>query len=182
MKWLFAIILATLAAFAVCCGIGYFLPSSQIVESYVSVDSYPDEIYAELSDLRGYPAWFQGLDVVDETQIIFAGAERGAGQTAAWRLEQGNDTAQFGNLEILQAQTDSRVTLQYEQGAQTIAMTYAVQDDNDAVLLLARYETALGDFPYLSRVRGKLSEGKITQELDMSLQRLKGLIEITTTQ
>jgi len=188
MKWLFRSILVILAAFILCCIYGYFLPSNQIVETHVSVESYPDEIYAELADLRGYPAWFHGFEAVDEGQIIFAGAERGIGQSAAWR--EGDANTQFGNLKILQLQTDSFVTLQYEHGAQIISMTYAVQSDADAaaaqdsemVLLLARYEAPLGGFPYLSRLRGKMATGGIKQALKSSLERLKAVMEVTTTQ
>jgi len=177
MKWLFRIIVAIFLAFVTCCGVGYFLPSHQVVETYVSVDSYPDEIFAELSELRGYPAWFHGLETVDEGQIIFAGAERGIGQSAAWR-----EGAHFGNLEILQVQTDKFVTLQHEQGAQTISMTYALQIDagDEGIILLARYEKPLGGFPYLSRVRGKLASGSIAKDLDGSLLRLKALTELTS--
>jgi len=185
MKWLFRTILAILAAFILCCLYGYFLPSTHIVETHVSVDSYPDEIYAELTDLRGYPAWFHGVENIDESQIVFAGAERGIGQSAAWR--EGRDNSQFGNLEILQMQADNFVTLRHEHGARTISMTYAVQldeagQDDGGVLLLARYETPLGGFPYLSRVRAKLASGGITKTLDGSLQRLKALTEATTTE
>ena len=187
MKWLFRAILTILAAFILCCIVGYFLPSSQIVETHVSVESYPDEIYSELSDLRGYPAWFHGFETVDEGQIIFAGAERGIGQSAAWR--EGDDNVQFGKLEIMQVETDNFVTILYEQGPRTISITYAVQSDVEAaagqdsetVLLLARYETPLGGFPYLSRLRGKLAAGGIASDLDSSLLKLKSLMDVTTT-
>lgn len=198
MKWLFRTILAILFGFVLCCGIGYFLPATQIVETHISVKAYPDEIYAELVDLRGYPAWFHGLDSVDAGQIVYAGAERGIGQSAAWRLldENANKTANktadknigFGNLEILQSQTDGFVTLRHEQGAQIISLTYAVlleeagAANEDAALLLARYEKPLGGFPYLSRLRGKLRSGGIAKDLDGSLQRLQNLIEATTTE
>ena len=181
MKWLFRLIIAILLVFIGCCGAGFFLPAIQIVETHISIETYPDEVFTELSDLRSYPAWFHGFEAVDETQIIFAGAERGIGQSAAWRLGTGIDDRQFGNLEILQMQTDNFVTLQYEQGAQTISMTYALQleAENDAVLLLARYERALGGFPYLSRIGGKLSENTVTQDLSGSLDMLKSIIEMT---
>lgn len=186
MKWLFRAILAILFVFALCCAIGFFLPKTQIVETHISLTAYPDEIYAELNDLRGYPAWFHGLDRVDAGQIIYAGAERGLGQSAAWRLE--GETVQFGNLEILQAQTDSFVTLRHEQGAQTISLSYAVllEDalpaSDEAVILSARYEKLLGGFPYLSRLRSKLRQGGITKDLDNSLRRLQSLIEARTTE
>jgi len=184
MKWVFRGIIAILFGFVLCCVAGFFMPAAQVVETHISVESYPDEIYTELSDLRGYPAWFHGQSEVDAGQIVYAGAESGIGQSAAWQLD--GENVQFGNLEILQAQTDNFVTLQHEQGAQIISLTYAVQQELDgsntdgAVLLLARYETQLGGFPYLSRLRAALTQGRITADLDTSLRRLQSLIEPTT--
>ena len=184
MKWLFRIIYAILLIFIMCCGIGFFLPASQIVETHVTMQTYPDEVYAELSDLRSYPAWFHGLEAVEESQIIFAGAERGIGQSAAWRIGGDNDVLQFGNLKITQMQTDNFVTLRYEHGAQIVSITFALQIDEtaDSVLLLARHENALGGFPYLSRLRGKLSQGGIANDLNASLDVLKTITELTTSE
>jgi len=183
MKWLFRGILAILLTFIVCCVIGFFLPAKQIIETHLSVDSYPEDVFAELSDLRGYPAWFHDLDKIDASQIIYAGTERGLGQSAAWRQSSKRGEI-FGNLKILQSQTDELVSLRHEYGPKNIDMTYALQIDetDQTVLLLARYEKLLGDFPYLSRLRAKLAEGKTTKDLNASLQKLKKIIEVNAVE
>ncbi|MEP1231479.1 MAG: hypothetical protein ABJG88_12450 [Litorimonas sp.] len=183
MKWLFRTILGILLVFVIFCTVGFFLPATQIVETHLSVETYPEEVFDELSDLRGYPAWFHGFEDIEEGQIIFAGTERGVGQSAAWRQKSGNGD-NFGNIDILQIQTDELVSLRHEFGPHIIAITYALEGDeaNEAVLLLARYEAPLGGFPYLSRLRGKLAAGGVANDLDISLQKLKTILEAKTTQ
>ena len=183
MKWLFRGILAILLTFIVCCVIGFFLPAKQIIEAHLLVDSYSEDVFAELSDLRGYPAWFHGFEDVDEGQIIYAGTERGLGQSAAWR-QSSKRGENFGNLKILQSQTDELVSLRHEDGPQNINMTYALQIDEtgETVLLLARYEKPLGGFPYLSRLRAKLAAGRTRKDLNASLQKLKTIIEVSAVE
>ena len=198
MKWLLRSVITIFVIFISCCGIGFFMPAKQVIETHIFLDSYAEDIYLELSDLQSYPAWFDGLRQARDSDILFSGPQSGTGQMLAWKLEEKD--LQFGNLTLLQVQIDELVSLQYEKDAQISTLTYVLEaqngfeilgQDNSApqvssasqiseggsVLMLTRYERELGGFPYLSRVQAKLINRAIQAEFEQSMQNFKSYIE-----
>lgn len=60
MKWILWIVVSIIAIVGVTALVGYFLPVSHEASRSAEFNKPPDAVYALISDLKGYPAWWPG--------------------------------------------------------------------------------------------------------------------------
>ena len=69
MKWILWIVVSMIAIVGVIALVGYFLPVSHQASRSAEFNKPPEAVYALISDLEGYPAWWPGnstkVEVVD---------------------------------------------------------------------------------------------------------------------
>ena len=177
MAWLLRSVFLILAAFVVVCVIGFFLPRTQTIERSIEIDAYAEDVFPMLNDLTSYALWSPLSEALLDAQILYDGADEGVGQTMVWQNGQGDQG--FGSQEILQSQPYEFVQTELNLSGQTLTATHAIwpREDGEGVIVLTKSETALGGFPYLSRVRSKLRSGSVNAEYDVALARLKTICE-----
>ena len=163
MKRFFLLAAVIFALFAAVAAWGASLPELQVVEASASLDVDADSVFDALDDVSTYPDWSH--HVPDTAELAF-GERTGAGATAAW------SGAGVGSLEILQSVPPELVLVNLQDGDASTVLTYALMEEGGKTLVVAREESELGGFPYLARVRAKLTEGSEATEMQTSLERL----------
>ncbi len=177
MKWFIRGILLVILLFALTCIAGFFLPAVQTNERSVEISAYAEDVFARLNDLRSYAQWSPLQPALQGANIIYDGPETGVGQSMVWKGGAGEHS--FGAQEILQSHDLEFVQLSQNLAGREMTATHAIltQEAGERVIVLTKTESALGGFPYLSRVRAKLKAGAANQDLDAALARLKALSE-----
>lgn len=177
MKWFIRGILLVIFLFIGTCIVGFFLPAVQTSERSVEINAHGEDVFARLNDLRSYAQWSPLQPALQGASIIYGGPEMGVGQSMVWKDGRGEHN--FGAQEILQSSDLEFVQLSQNLAGRELTVTHAIlaQGRGEGVIVLTKTESALGGFPYLSRVRAKLKSGAADQKLDAALSRLKTLSE-----
>lgn len=87
MKWVFRGVAGLLALVLVVMLVGYLLPQDHVASVEQSLEASPEEVWAAITDVEGYPRWRRGVDSVE----ILPPRENGP----AWR-EVGWNTMSMG--------------------------------------------------------------------------------------
>ena len=177
MKWFIRGILLVILLFLGICIAGFFLPAVQTSERSVEIKAHDEDVFARLNDLRSYEQWSPLQPALQGANIIYDGPDMGVGQSMVWK--DGSGEHSFGAQEILQSSDLEFVQLSQNLAGRELTATHAIltQGSGEGVIVLTKTETALGGFPYLSRVRAKLKAGAANQDLDAALSRLKAICE-----
>jgi len=176
MKLFFSAVIIVFALFLVACGVGYFLPSSLTIERSTKVEAYSGDVFPYLNDLTLYKNWAALDQSLGNAVLITGGAETGVGQSQVW--QEGPESFEYGTRDILQSQSNEFVQLGVAIMGHDTTMTYAVLDnEDDTVTILSKYELPQPGFPYLGRLRTLRVEPMIASEIDQALARLKLLVE-----
>ena len=177
MKWFLRGIFLVIFLFVVTCIAGFFLPAIQTHERSAQINAYAEDVFAHLNDLHSYHEWSPLQPALKGANVIYDGPDMGVGQSMVWK--DGSGEHSFGAQEILQSSDLEFVQLSQNLAGRELTATHAIltQGSGEGVIVLTKTETALGGFPYLSRVRAKLKSGNANQELDAALSRLKALSE-----
>lgn len=177
MKWFIRGIFLVIFLFIVTCIIGFFLPAIQTHERSAEINAYAEDVFLYLNDLHSYQEWSPLQPALKGANIIYDGPDMGVGQSMVWKGGTGEHS--FGAQEILQSHELEFVQLSQNLAGREVTATHAIltQETGEGVIVLTKTESALGGFPYLSRVRAKLKAGSANQDLDAALSRLKAISE-----
>ena len=65
MKWVFRGLAALIALVLLVVLVGYLLPRDHVATVEARLDASPEEVWAAVTDVDGYPAWRRGVDRVE---------------------------------------------------------------------------------------------------------------------
>jgi len=176
VKLFLGLIFGVFGLFIVACAVGFYLPATLEIERSTIVSAYEEDIFPYLNDLKQYQSW-AALDArLRETTVLTGGAESGLGQTQAW--QDGPKGYEVGSREIVQESAPEFVQLRVTVNGEETTTTHAVfRNPDDTVTVLSKREIPQPGFPYINRVRGRLTKSQIGKNLETALSRLRTQIE-----
>lgn len=164
MKWFFRITGLIFLVFALLVGFSALLPQTQTIERSQVFDLSVETVFDIVVDLRTHSSWSH---LVPESTTFVYGQTSGIGASAAWSQE-----GSVGSIEIQQTIDPSLVLASVHVGRTSHVLTYVLAAEDRGAIVLIKSDRDLGGFPYLHRLRGKISESQIAAQMDASLVRL----------
>jgi hypothetical protein len=104
MKFLKWLVIALVAIIALLFAVSFILPSRVHVERSLSMAASQEKVFAQVSNLRNWPAWSPWNLRDPEMKVQYEGPTEGAGQKSIWQSESQGDGSQFwfpGNGDII---------------------------------------------------------------------------------
>ncbi|RDV27467.1 polyketide cyclase [Alteromonas aestuariivivens] len=95
-----AVVLVVVVAMA-----GFMLPKEYTVERSIVIDAPPEEIYANVVDLRAWPQWGVWFKRDPEMKITYSGPDRAIGMRTTWQSQTEGD----GEMEITELHHNRQV-------------------------------------------------------------------------
>ena len=151
-------------------------PNDFVVSRSVSISARPETVFALISDFRRWPEWspYEKLDPDMKRQL--SGAESGKGAVYAW---DGNRNVGSGQMEILEAQVPSKITIKLDffkpfEGHNTAEFTMLPQGDVTNLTW-----TMVGPAVFMSKVMQVFMnlDNMIGRDFEAGLANLKKLAE-----
>ncbi len=130
-------------------------------------------IYEDISDMEQIRMWAPYIAGLSIDDTAMTGAERGSGQMINWR----NAAAPFtiGTQDVLAVTPPYFVQSRFSSPPYEGGIIYALNESlpGDDVTVLIRLDLDAGDFPFFNRVKLRLKQAAVDDELSRSLARLK---------
>lgn len=156
---------------------GWSLPQTFVFEQSTAVSADADIIYEDIVDVTRMRTWAPYLSVLSGDDIAITGAERGNGQIINWR--NANPPFNIGTQNVLAVTPPYFVQSRFSSPPYEGSIIYALNESlpGEDVTVLFRLDIDSGDFPYFNRVKLKLKQSAINEELSRALSRLKTITE-----
>ena len=180
LQLLFRIFLVLLTLFLILCVVGYFMPRDYSVESSITIDATPDEIYPLLVNLDRWKEWSPAWDF--EANSHFASHHFGADRrSVTWRHVHRGVTS----IWISKTVTNESITMGHEDAAypnrSMVSRIELSQDSDGKTIVRWSSDTKLPNKPIVSRVLhgwgGTVFAGGLEQVYKKDLERLKKVFE-----
>lgn len=173
MKYFFACLGGIFLLFIGLLVYGWTLPQTFVFEQSTSVSADADDIYAKAVDMQRIRMWgpyIAGLGIED---TAITGAERGSGQVINWRRSR--PPFETGQQDVLAVTPPYFVQSRFSSPPYEGSIIYALSESlpTDDVTVLARLDIDAGGFPFFNRIKLRLRDKSIHEELNLSLGRLK---------
>jgi hypothetical protein len=168
------IVLASIVLIAVL--YGSMQPSEGKLDRSIVINTNPEMVYAEISNLKSFNNWSPWFTIDPETKYIYEGPESGVGAKMSWTSE--NPDVGQGSQWILEAEENSKVTLQLDfgfQGNYYSDMIVEPVTEGTKVTWTYRYE----DLNLMSALFSGLlnAEKMVGESYEKGLKNLKSYVE-----
>lgn len=177
MKYFIAFLGFVFLLFIGLIGYGRSLPQTFIFEQSISVSSDAENIYREMVTANRIRMWAPYVAGLGRNNTAITGPERGSGQLLDWR----NAEAPFeiGLQEVLAITPPYFVQSRFYSVPYEGSIIYALNESlpTDDVTVLIRLDLDAGGAPFFDRVKLRLKQKSINEELEQSLARLKTITE-----
>lgn len=157
---------------------GWTLPQTFVFERSTTVGSNAEDIYTEIADIESLRAWAPYIASLGFDETAITGSERGSGQIVHWRRSL--PPFQIGVQEILALTPPYFVQSRFSSEPYDGSIIYALNQGlpTEKVTVLVRLDLDAGGFPYFDRVKLRLKQNAVNDELSQSLVRLKTIAEL----
>lgn len=152
---------------------GSLLPQTFVFERSQPISVQADIIYHEIVDMERIRMWAPFLAGLPLDDTAITGAEQGSGQIIDWR----NAVPPFeiGTQHVLAVTPPYFVQSRFASPPYEGGMIYALSESlpRDDVTVLVRLDIDAGRFPFFNRVKLRMKQSAIEDELSRSLMRLE---------
>ena len=175
MRFLLRASLAILLLAAILSAIAFLLPAAAHVERQALIRKPAEQIFPLVNDFRQFNRWSPWADYDPEAHYEFSGPASGVGAQMRWSSEHPN--VGTGSQEITGSESNRRVDVSLDFGAQGTAKAYYLLTDTDqGTLVTWAFDTDLGNNP-VARYMGLLFDRWIGKDYKRGLARLKAIAE-----
>jgi len=105
------ILIGLLLLIAVFCAYVAMLPSDYRIERSLKIDGKPDQVFAQVNDLRKFNEWSPWAKLDPNSKAEFSGAEQGEGAAFSWA---GNSEVGKGKMTIIESSPDERIAMKMD--------------------------------------------------------------------
>lgn len=177
MKYFIAFLGFVFLLFIGLIGYGRSLPQTFVFEKSIAVSSDVEDIYEEMVAADRIRMWAPYVAGLGRDNTAITGSERGSGQLLDWR----NAQAPFesGLQEVLAITPPYFVQSRFSSASYDGSIIYALNESlpTDDVTVLIRLDLDAGGAPFFNRVKLRLKQELINEELEQALARLKTITE-----
>ena len=179
MKWFFRIVGLIFLAFVSLMAIGYFTSPDLKVERSLSVEAYPEEVFAYLEDLEAFNRWSPWFARDPDADYVFGNVDYGVGASVVWRTrgQTADDAGVISSQEIIAAQAPEFVQTSMLINGSPASAIYAISPSDNGAIVYMSFERELGGFPYFERLKKSGMEKNLGQEFEAALLRLQTIVE-----
>jgi len=149
------------------------LPQTFVFEQSTPISAEADIIYEEIVEMERIRMWAPYLAGLSIDDTALTGAERGSGQIINWR----NAAPPFdiGTQDVLAVTPPYFVQSRFTSSPYEGGIIYALNESlpGDDVTVLVRLDIDSGGFPFFNRVKLRMAQDSVNEELSRALMRLK---------
>jgi hypothetical protein len=156
--------------------VGLFLPRRYYVERAVVIGAEPEQIYADLANLRRWPEWTVWNQTMDPTvQFVFESPDTGVGASYRWTGEKLGE----GELTLTRAEATNGVSyrLEFDGGKHLATGSIAMEPEGDSVRVIWSNQGDLGKNP-VHRYLGLFVDSMLGRDFERGLSNLKARAEM----
>lgn len=156
--------------------LGLYLPNQLRLERSILIERPPATVFTVLHGFRHFSAWSPWADLDPVMKVELSGPVIGPGARYAWSSE--SASVGSGSQEILESEPYRSIAVGLQFGGrqtQTLAR-YTLEPQADGTLLRWSYEADFG-FDLVGRYVGAMIGGKLAENYERGLQRLKAHVE-----
>lgn len=146
-------------------------------ERSTPISAQADLIYDDIVDMERIRMWAPFLAGLSLGDTAITGAEQGSGQIINWR--NAAEPFEIGSQHVLAVTPPYFVQSRFSSPPYEGGMIYALSESlpRDDVTVLVRLDIDAGRFPFFNRVKLRLKQSAIEDELIRSLMRLETISE-----
>jgi len=143
-----------------------------VFEKSTPISAEADIIYENLIDMERIRMWAPYLAELSIDDTAITGAERGNGQIINWR--HAGPPFDIGSQHILAVTPPYFVQSRFSSPPYEGGIIYALNESlpGDDVIVLIRLDIDSGGFPFFNRVKLRMKQKTVNEELSQSLVRL----------
>ncbi len=172
MKFLKWLVIALVAIIALLFAVSFILPSRVHVERSLSMAASQEKVFAQVSNLRNWPAWSPWNLRDPEMKVQYEGPTEGAGQKSIWQSESQGDGSQL----ITTSSPNSALETLLDFGSQGTATSFwKFSKEGEGTRVTWGMDVEL-DSP-MQRLFGVVMEGMIGPDYEEGLANLKLIVE-----
>ena len=154
--------------------IGMFLPKQYTVERSIIIDAQPEDIYADVVNLREWKNWGVWFKRDPNMVVSYSGPDRAIGMRSSWKSETEGD----GEMEITQLEHNKKVVYrlyfpEFDMGSTGV---FEFVSSPEGTMVTWRDEGEVGNNP-IDRYFVLMMDSFIGPDFEMGLENLKTIIE-----
>lgn len=172
MKFLKWLLIALVVIIAGLYAVSFLLPSKVHIERSIVINAPAEKVYAQVKDLKKWPAWSPWNLRDPEMKVRYEGPESGIGQKSIWESDsQGN-----GSQLITATTENTAIETLLDFGDQGTATSFwKFGSDGAGTRVVWGMDTQLDSA--VERLFGLVMEGMIGPDYEEGLANLKALVE-----
>lgn len=147
------------------------LPSEFSVSRSAEINACPEEIMANISDMKTWPEWSAWFELDSTMEASFGDTTRGVGAFYSWTSTMGN-----GSLRVTNIEGANRMVydLNFEGQGKSVGEFVIEPGENGGSKITMSFS---GEMPFFTRFMGTMMDGWVGPQFETSLENLGARIE-----
>jgi effector-binding domain-containing protein len=153
--------------------IGFFLPSTSVVERSMVINATPAVVFDQVNTLKNWEKWSPWKDMDPEMVNTYGDLERGVGAYYSWVGPKSGE----GKLTITEIEENKLVKSDLDFGEMGIAKCdYMFEPAENGTKMTWKFESEMGGNP-LNRWIGVMMKGTLEEQFDLGMNKMNSYIE-----
>jgi hypothetical protein len=176
MKLFKYFVIGFLALLVVLGAAAYLLPSKVLIERSLNIKATKEEVFEQVNKLQNWEKWSSWMSIDTTMELKYFGNEKGEGSGFEWKSD--HSRVGSGNLTIFSSKPFDSIYAEIDFLHKGKADAYYIFKDSDSeTKVIIKFELRLGNNP-IARYIGLFMSKRIKREIEMSLVKLKKVVEI----
>lgn len=175
MVWLKRVVTALVLLVVILLIVGLFLPRDVQVERTITITAPPQQVYAEVVDLKHFNHWSPWFGIDPATRYVLAGKLGQPGQQLSWQSD--NPSVGKGSMTLVESNAPGYVAFKLDFGPQGQADSYfRIRKDGKQSEVTWGFRTNFGN-DIAGRYFGLMMDSVLGKDFEKGLASLKKTVE-----
>lgn len=153
--------------------IGFFLPSTSVVEKSMVINASPAVVFDQVNTLKNWEKWSPWKDIDPEMVNTYGDLEKGVGAYYSWVGPESGE----GKLTITAIEENKLVKSDLDFGEMgTAKCDYIFEPAENGTKMTLKFESEMGGNP-IARWMGIVMKGMLEEQFDRGMKKMNSYIE-----